>query len=1190
MFNLTPSRQVSTSDYEELRKPLLSEEPRTPLEKPSEGPDNTQPQELLATPFFETNYLKLQEGDLKSLIDSPGDDTSTRVENDESSHEPISISTHEFDSYSHESDSYSHESDYSCDTSQSVDPATNFLTYYLDATSTEVEATSMKVEGTSMEVEATSLGIDKEPGIGLPDNFFKVALDCMKVEGHNIFSPESQLPLVEPLSEPLPLVEPVSNPDEVVDDYDKDDEVEEVDEMLSAPLANKMVLSDKNLVKEVISKINLINTKASNRYLYVQEICKLLEEAKRKVKTSENKDNILQELQIKIEKSTILFDEKSIYKTSLDLFDRLTCENDSRGSKTRVFNMRNMLVDKLKDPYINDVLNALDVYTVEVLVIYVLGQIFNDMGRNNPVLKAATVIDKLGSIVLKERVYKANLVYMLHDDESTDESVDEEPINIDKKCKDLGGAILNYLMDRDLLEFIENPIEQRAISSQKFRKKSLYVRCKYDLNLIPVKLNLPMVVKPVPWHIETKETKKGKTLVTALSGGYLTDSVDVYYRYRLLSSKNPELFKLRMTYRSEVDYLPVISALQSVGFRIDDTVLEFLNKYKSKLIEYRLLSDDNYIGINPDEFVSEYMNSVGDNIRNLNYKTILSEFMVESQKARNEDTVLGMAKAYSGLDVYFPAFQDFRGRVYRTGIFNLHEGDLYRSLLVFKIEEVITKKLSLSEIPASVKVATAKRYDSSFNCDTASIQWFDKWYSEAHGNDLDEYIMDSMKKAKEPFQFMRKALLTLKGGCFEAEPVFMDASSSAYQIMAYLLQDSNIAYSTNLIMNETRSDLYMILREEYLNHLREGGHITPKLETYFSRSLVKRMFMPLTYGKTVKAIADDIYSVMNQYISYKTSMKLASESYKFWCNRYSGVDNLLKLFGCMGSLCSSLGRGVKLSTPLFYSYQDYRKFEKQSVWIYSNKKGKGKPTRHKISFNVLTTERNVLKSKCATFANFIHQKDALVAINTVRKFYETYGESPIYTVHDCFVSNYEISEKMADIYKETLFKSLGNPMELINVFIFNNLIAPRYPYYMKLEYDTRMDYYVRDNNIESFIELTPDTIFKDMKSSGYHCNKDPIPVEHLNFFIQKWVEVITKYLGIKKAKKFEERGKELVKFYNNYVVSLCDLVIEIVYGNKEFVSELNMQRLALNRVLHGFETKCFNSNGEHNVKKNYSLT
>lgn len=69
-------------------------------------------------------------------------------------------------------------------------------------------------------------------------------------------------------------------------------------------------------------------------------------------------------------------------------------------------------------------------------------------------------------------------------------------------------------------------------------------------------------------------------------------------------------------------------------------------------------------------------------------------------------------------------------------------------------------------------------------------------------------------------------------------------------------------------------------------------------------------------------------------------------------------------------------------------------FEKQSVWVYSNKKGKEKRTRHKLSFNVLTKKSNALKSKCATFANFIHQKDALIAINTISCFYKTYGEKP----------------------------------------------------------------------------------------------------------------------------------------------------------------------------------------------------
>ena len=94
-----------------------------------------------------------------------------------------------------------------------------------------------------------------------------------------------------------------------------------------------------------------------------------------------------------------------------------------------------------------------------------------------------------------------------------------------------------------------------------------------------------------------------------------------------------------------------------------------------------------------------------------------------------------------------------------------------------------------------------------------------------------------------------------------------------------------------------------------------------------------------------------------------------------------------------------------LNAPLFYSYHDYYKFETQSLWVYSNKKGKGKPTRHKISFSVLTVESNVLKSKCAAFANFIHKKDALVApINTISNSYDKYGYSPIFTVHDCFVT------------------------------------------------------------------------------------------------------------------------------------------------------------------------------------------
>ncbi|MCO5550120.1 hypothetical protein L7F22_066860 [Adiantum nelumboides] len=201
--------------------------------------------------------------------------------------------------------------------------------------------------------------------------------------------------------------------------------------------------------------------------------------------------------------------------------------------------------------------------------------------------------------------------------------------------------------------------------------------------------------------------------------------------------------------------------------------------------------------------------------------------------------------------------------------------------------------------------------------DKLSIEWFDKWYSLHVGKDIDDYIIKTMRSAKEPLQFMRKALLTLKGGYFEGEPVFMDAASSAYHIMAYLLIDLKIGRDTKKINSDTRSDLYLALREQFITYLKEGDNLTPMIETIFTKRLIKRMFMPLTYGKTIKAIADDIYGVMKQYISYKTSMKLGKEAYTFWCARYYGVANLLKLFGEKYSFTATNGVISEYSKPSF---------------------------------------------------------------------------------------------------------------------------------------------------------------------------------------------------------------------------------------------------------------------------------
>lgn len=101
---------------------------------------------------------------------------------------------------------------------------------------------------------------------------------------------------------------------------------------------------------------------------------------------------------LELERST--FDENSIFKSSLDLFDKLTCTEEEYekplGHKQRTLNLRNLLVEKIKDKELIKLLNSLDVYTVEVLVIYALGRVFNDFSRNSPKVKASTLIEKLG--------------------------------------------------------------------------------------------------------------------------------------------------------------------------------------------------------------------------------------------------------------------------------------------------------------------------------------------------------------------------------------------------------------------------------------------------------------------------------------------------------------------------------------------------------------------------------------------------------------------------------------------------------------------------------------------------------------------------------------------------------------------------------------------------------------------------
>lgn len=65
------------------------------------------------------------------------------------------------------------------------------------------------------------------------------------------------------------------------------------------------------------------------------------------------------------------------------------------------------------------------------------------------------------------------------------------------------------------------------------------------------------------------------------------------------------------------------------------------------------------------------------------FNKLLSEFSSNINTARYEQFLIKLATAYDGYQFDLPAFLDFRGRIYRKGLFHFHERDLARSLIVF---------------------------------------------------------------------------------------------------------------------------------------------------------------------------------------------------------------------------------------------------------------------------------------------------------------------------------------------------------------------------------------------------------------------------------------------------------------------------------------------------------------------------
>lgn len=293
--------------------------------------------------------------------------------------------------------------------------------------------------------------------------------------------------------------------------------------------------------------------------------------------------------------------------------------------------------------------------------------------------------------------------------------------------------------------------------------------------------------------------------------------------------------------------------------------------------------------------------------------------------------------------------------------------------------------------------------------------------------------------AKHPFQFLAKihGLHSNNIDILVNIPITQDASASAYQIMSYFMLDEKMAERTNLIPSDAIQDIYSFFLDELKEFLiLEQSDVNKSLFNsvikVLDRKIVKKIFMPIIYGKTIMSTANDLEKSIYHYITKKDSFELAKACFKFWKMRYPGIECLMQLIRHIGWIAAAGNRPVFYKVPLFTTVQDYMIMEPINIWVYDRNLKK----RRQITMRVATSKRDRNKTISSTFANLIHQRDAYIAIEVVNSVLSFHN--PIYTVHDNFISTPSFCGRIPSLYINA-FRGLGPPLSIINNFIYKNL-------------------------------------------------------------------------------------------------------------------------------------------------------
>ena len=779
--------------------------------------------------------------------------------------------------------------------------------------------------------------------------------------------------------------------------------------------------------KFAIDRCKLAYEDRSQSYQFKEEVFHLLKKNKELFPLN---DEQLRALQVEIEDLTMEFNEKSIFKSVPNII-KLLIRNNEESAK----DFLKKKIDINSDDY--QLLTEFGQYTIEALLVYVLGMVFSPL-ETSSMVRMASLIERVDATV------RSQALLLRRGRRNT--PLTEEGDEIPKRCKrketyPFGAALVQFMIDRGLISSIENTGESVPVKKRKgqyYLPKNLYVVCEFDVSLLPIKLNLPMVFPPLDWDLAQSRCDGELNFISDLRGGYLCrPTSSMVDRYRMLSSEDINHFYIRI--QNQKKLCSVMNKLQSQAFEINSEWLRYLMDNRDILVDKGLLYPEFLASMNIKDasgLLREYYMK-DEKIQNqFSFNRIFDILCKDIQRSRSEQFLIKLADAYDGYKFYLPAFLDFRGRIYRSGVLHFHERDLARSLILIVGDSPDTSSSRYQDILQNMLIATVYHY-KSFPSYIDAITW-----ALDNMEDMCNKPYEYACQAKRTFQFLANiiAFRNEDSNVIARTPMTQDASASAYQLMSYFLLDESIARKTNLIPpqgNNTINDIYQYmlceLKEFLPNEL--DGNLSKVVCDLLTRKIVKGLFMPIIYGKTLMSTAHDLKSHLSDYVTHKECFDIAKACFKFWRKKYQGVDCLIRLLRHIGWLTSARGRPAFYDVPYFLTVQEYMVMETINIWVYDRVHKK----RRRVSMKVSSSKRDRRKSAISTFVNFIHQKDAYIAMSVVDKMLQI--NCPIYTVHDNFITTPECCGVMPYLYAHTI-REMGPPLRIINKLIYMNVIYP----------------------------------------------------------------------------------------------------------------------------------------------------